>query len=509
MHGPPEEEGKGRSAGRLREWLSLPRLAEGNYPANLAVAIVALSPFIIVSTASMMYARQVQAGLGMGRFADQLIAGLAIAAYAFGALSGGDMVQRFRQRRLFLVAESAFVAACVLCALAPSPFLYGAGRILSGGATGVLLVTALPPVVREFPVEKLKITVRWVNIGFFGAVCAGPLVGGAVAALHGWRWFYAILGLVGLINLVGAMLALPLRAPMNPKLRFDIWAVTLGLPAVALPFWAASELNGHGFLSALFILPLAAGLGCFAALLIVEYRQRAPLSPVRRMWSTIPVIGTLVAMFAGSVFVTFVELSQRLQLETLHRSPLVTGALFSPLLAGVAVTAYLLGALLGTRFLPLLVLGGMLCLAGGGALLLRLGAGGSEGMVLAASVLLGLGAGATVSPGLYLAGLSLTSQIIGRVFALVELVRSLADYIIAPIILKVAALSSAKPPLDWDGTREGLWVTFWLALGFTAAGTLLWLAGRVGLPCPDLEAWLNKEQPAFHSPKLLARFRNK
>ncbi|HLH98853.1 MAG TPA: hypothetical protein VKW08_27400 [Xanthobacteraceae bacterium] len=37
--------------------------------------------------------------------------------------------------------------------------------------------------------------------------------------------------------------------------------------------------------------------------------------------------------------------------------------------------------------------------------------------------LLGLGAGATVSPGLFLAGLSLPTQFIGRILALVELVR--------------------------------------------------------------------------------------
>lgn len=484
-----------------------PRLLEHNYPASVAVAIIALSPFIVVSTAALMFTKHVEADVGMGRLGEELIAGFAIAGYAFGALTGGDLVLRFRQRRLFFVCEAMFAIGCAITAIAHTPVVYGFGRILSGFATGLLLVTAIPPVVRGFSAERLRITVMWINLGFFGMVCAGPLIGGIVAQYHGWRWFYAILGMVGFLNVIGAVLVLPMTDPMKPDMRFDLLAGVLGLPAVVLPFWATSELATHDFLSAAFILPLIGGLACFVALLRAEFIQKEPLSPVKRMWSTAPLVGTLVAMFAGSIFVTFVELIQRLELITLHREPWQAGALFVTLLPGVAVTAYLLGALLATRFLPILMLGGMVCLTGGGALLLLIGPGGSEGLTLAACLFLGLGAGATVSPGLYIAGLPLVSQIIGRVFALVELVRSLADYVIAPVILKIADMNSAGGTIDWPGVRLGIWITLWLSVGFTIFGSFLWIAGRGGLPKPDLEAWLHQDEPAFNSHRLLALFR--
>ncbi len=43
-------------------------------------------------------------------------------------------MQRFRQRRLFLLCESLFVAGCIVPALAGGA---GTGRVLSGFATGL------------------------------------------------------------------------------------------------------------------------------------------------------------------------------------------------------------------------------------------------------------------------------------------------------------------------------------------------------------------------------------
>lgn len=486
---------------------TFPRPFEGHYGVSLIVAIVALSPFIVVSTAYVMFARQVQADLGMGRLATGLIAGFAIAGYAFGALTGGDLIQRFRQRHLFLLSEALFVVGCAVSAVATDAFVFGFGRILAGFATGLLLVIALPPVIQRFPAEKLRITMSFVDLGFFGAVCAGPLVGGAVAAEHAWRWFFTGLAAVGAINLALAALTEPKYDPPNPNLKLDPWAGVLGFGAVVLPFLATGELATHGFDSWVFTLPLAGGCASFVILLVVEYRQKEPLSPVKLMWTTIAIIGTLVAMIAGSVFVTFLELAQRLHLEVLHRPPLPVGVLFSPMVVGVCITALLFGLLLNTRFLPVLILVGVGCLIGAGGLVLNLGQDASTVLTLAAAGLLGLGGGATVAVGLTLAAFTIDSKMVGRVFALVELVRSLADYVIAPIIMKVARVHTRRPPLDWPGIQHGTAVTLWLTIAFTVFGVVLWVAGGSGLSVPDLHAWIDGKQPAIPSPRLFARWR--
>ncbi|MGH8144784.1 MAG: MFS transporter [Rhodanobacteraceae bacterium] len=484
-----------------------PRPFEGHYGISLTVAIIALAPFIVVSTADTMFAKQLQASLHTDQLGTQLIAGFAIAGYAFGAFTGGDLIQRFHQRYLFLACQAAFVAGCAISAAAPGVYVYGFGRILMGIATGLLLVIALPPVIQRFPFEKLRTTMAWVDLGFFGAVCAGPLLGGAIASWHAWRWLFAGLAIIGALNFATALLTEPLLDPPNPKLRFDAWASVLGFGAVVLPFWATSELTQHGFASVMFTVLLAAAMVCFVALLLVEYHQKEPLSPVKLMWNTIAVIGTLVAMFAGAAFVTLVELAERLHVQVLHHSPLATGALLSPMIIGACVTAVLLGLLLNTRYLPILILAGMACLVGAGVVMLEFGSGNAFVLTLATAALLGLGAGATVSAGLVMAAFTIASKMVGRVFALVELVRSLADYVITPVIMKTARVHSHQPPLDWPGVQRATEITLWLTVGFTVLGVALWMAGGTGLPVPDIKTWIGGKDPAIKSPTLLARLR--
>ncbi|MGO8779231.1 MAG: hypothetical protein ACLQKK_10020 [Rhodomicrobium sp.] len=156
--------------------------------------------------------------------------------------------------------------------------------------------------------------------------------------------------------------------------------------------------------------------------MIVEYAKEEPLAPVKRMVSVFPIVGTVIAMFGGSAFVSFVELALQYMLHAGHLSPLAAGLSLCPQIAGVVVSATLLVLLFSTRFLPVLAFGGMLLVIAGGALLAAHGA--KPDVWLGVSGLLGVGAGATVSPGLFMASLSLPSQLIGRIFALVELVRS-------------------------------------------------------------------------------------
>jgi predicted MFS family arabinose efflux permease len=265
---------------------------EQSYGVNLAIAIFALVPFLVITTAFDLFEKQVGADIGITKNGLAVISALSSAGYAFGALLGGDIIQRFPQRKLFLACEVLFVAACVAAASASEIVQFGAGIVMLAFTTGLLLIIALPPVVRRFPAEKMTTTSGAVNLGFFGAATAGPLIGGAVAYGHGWRWLYAGAAAIGLLVLATAYFALPTQPATQPEARFDFPAVSLAFVATALPFLAAGELTGHPFNSYWFMIPVAVGLCCFMAMLLTEYHQKNPLSPVKKMWHTIPLIGT-------------------------------------------------------------------------------------------------------------------------------------------------------------------------------------------------------------------------
>jgi MFS family permease len=491
----------------MRAVIAIPRPLEGRYGVMLAIAILALVPFILLTTAAAFLSEQVSRDLAASQTGLAVISGIATAGYAFGALLGGDLINRFPQRSLFLVCEGMFVLGCLLAAIAGGTLLYGAGSVLTGFATGLLLVVALPPVIRRFPAGRLPVTAIFINIGFFGAVTAGPLIGGLIAAGHGWRWLYAALAGVGIGVLIAALLSLPDQEPQNPGLRFDKSGIALGLGATVLPFWAAGELTGHGFDSFLFAVPMAVGLACLVALLVTEYHKDEPLSPVKQMWHTLPVIGTLTAMVGGGAFVTFLTLAAEFLLKVEHRPPLEAGFAFWPQVLGVIATACLLGLLLRTRYLPVLVLAGMAALMAGGALLLGLESAKTGIVIPSAAALLGLGAGGTVSPALFLAAFSLSSRMVGRAFALVELIRSVADFILAPVMVEIARLTSGEAQLTAHGIHNAVLITLVITGAASLFGLALYLTGGVGLPQPDLEGWLEGDQPAIVSPRLGEKLR--
>ncbi len=478
--------------------------AQGHYVPRLTIALFSLVPYILVASGAALYRPEVIHDTGVARGALSVIEGLSTAGYAFGALFGGDLINRFPQRHMFIAGQCLFIAGWLLSALAVGVVSYGAGRVLAGFATGTLLVTSLPPVMRQFPPERLPTSAAFVNLGLFGAVAAGPLLGGVVAYAHAWRELYGAFALLGLFNIAVGVATLPHMAPYNPDLRFDFPGIALAFAATVLPFWASGELASHGFSAPIVAVPLALGLACFIALLLVEYHQREALAPVTKMWSTLPVFGTWIAMLGGGVFVTFVLLTSEFLIKIEGFSPLQAGLSYWPQVLGAALTAGILAFVFHTRFLPLLAFGGMVVLIAGGVLLLLLLKKDDTGpLLLTALGLLGLGAGATVSPGLFVAGLSLPSQMLGRIFALIELVRSVADFIMAPVLERIAKVTSSGPGLAANGIHEAVWVALLIAISGTLFAAALYLLGGARLRQPDIKAWIDGARPAVKSPKLL------
>ena len=92
------------------------------------------------------------------------------------------------------------------------------------------------------------------------------------------------------------------------------------------------------------------------------------------------------------------------------------------------------------HYLPLV---GMILLAAGIAVF-RIEVPSSQALTLVGSGLTGLGLGATVAPALFVAGFSLPAANLQRVFAIVELFRAVAAFMVAPIFVHFAATASGS-----------------------------------------------------------------
>ncbi|WP_314176563.1 MFS transporter [Streptomyces winkii] len=474
----------------------------GHYPSAVAVALLALCPYLVLTTAISLMQQVLRQELGVSAFQLQLTVGLSNAAYAFGAVAAADLVQRFPRRHVYLVCESGFVLSSVLVLSAQEISVFATGLVLQGLATGMLLVAALPPLILSHGADRLPTTAAVISLGLFGMVTFGPLVGGLVGTLDGWRYMFTSVAVLAAIGLTIGALVFERNEPPVPDLKFDWLAIPPALGATVLPFFGVAWLTHASFLDPLFLVPVIVGVLIGVLLVVSQYRSSSPLMPVRPVSNTLPVTGVAAAMLVGATFTTLIELTESYLVEVARFDTLEVGALLSPMLPGVVVAAILFRQLLTTRWTPCLALGGLLSVGVGAAVLLGTDTSSASYVVPIASVFLGFGAGAGVTPGLFMAGLSAPAAQIGATFALVELLRSEAAFLVGPALLHLAVTK---------GIVDGFSLAVTITLVATVAGAVLlvgvYLVGGAALRPPDLQAWITRRSTGYKSPALAARLR--
>jgi hypothetical protein len=392
----------------------------------------------------------------------------------------------------------------VLTAAAQNISMYIVGQILQGLCTSLLLIAAVPPLSLGFPASKLRITGMIMNMCIFGAVALGPTIGGLQAEADAWRPLFWIVSGIALTALILCVLTFEDAPPADPTSPRDVPALGLATVGCFAAFFGSSQLLTHDFLDPITILPLLGGLLTIIVLVVYQYRARNPLLTIREMLgSTIPIAGIIVALFAAAASVSANVLTASALAE--DYSPLHLGLLYLPEAAGALITAVALGLVLDKIFIHYLPLIGMLFLAAGIAVFL-VEVPASQSLALVGSLLTGIGLGATVAPALFVAGFSLRALNLQRVFAIVELFRAVAAFMIAPIFAKFAATVSDDLA---TGVRIALWIGLGLALGGAALAVVTYAVGGARPQTPDIDGFIAGRKAAWYSPPLLARLRGR
>jgi MFS family permease len=475
-----------------------------SYAGAVALVLFALTPYLVLTTAIQPLQELFAHDTGLSAQALELTSGMANAAYAFGTVLAVQLTSRLPVRRVLVASAVAFIVSSVFAAWAPVAGLFVAGRVGQGLSTGLMLISAVPPLVIGWGREKMPITAAVMNLGIFGAVALGPVVGGVSSGAQSWRALFWLVAGLGVAALAFALLTYEDQEPQSPDAPVDLIALVLASGGCAALFLGASELATHRMLGPIVLIPLLGGAVAIVALLVEQYLKRRPLIPAERLASTLPTFGIVIAMGAGAASVAVVELAQS-ALQAKHASPSHAGMLFWPYFGAAVLTALVFGRLFFTRWLPAYALSGLGMLAAGAVVLTGVGHGG-EALVVVGSGLVGLGVGACVSPALFVAGLSLPSQQIARIFAAVELLRGVAAFAAGPILLHLAMTTGGGGPV---GVRTAMWVAVGIVGATAAVAVAVYAGGGARLERPDVDTWLEGEEPALESPPLFARIRGR
>jgi MFS family permease len=468
------------------------------------MVIFALVPYLGLSAALQPLTPMIGRQLHMSMQTMSLGLGMGNAAYAVGTVLAVQFAQLLPQRRMMVLYAALLVIGSVLAAAAQDPAVFIAGHVLQGLCTSLLLIAAVPPLAVGFGLAKIRSTAMIMNVCIFGAVALGPTIGGIQASAHAWRPLFWIIAAISVAALALSVLTFEDAPPADPDAPRDPLALALAAAGCVAAFYGASELLTHRFLDAQTFAPLIGGLALIVALVVHQSRARRPLLTIRSMLtSTVPVAGIVVALAAAAASVTATDLTANALAP--RYAPLHLGLLFLPELAGALLTAVILGLVLSRRELHYLPLVGMAFLAAGIGVF-RIQVPPSEALTLIGSGLTGIGLGAAVAPALFVAGFSLPSASLQRVFAIVELLRAVAAFMVAPVFAHLADTVGGNPR---TGTGIVLWIGLGIAIGGAAAAVLLYVLGRARPRTPDLERFMDGDGPAWYSPPLLAAVRNR
>lgn len=464
------------------------------------MVVAALTPFLVLSSALPAVEGMVAAGVGLGRSGIEMSAAMADAAYCFGTVLAVQLVTRLPGQRLLVLYAAVCTLASVAIAITTDPAIFFAGRIFQGLTTSLMLITAAPALVIGWPTSKLRWTAMVMNLGIFGAVALGPVIGGAFAGLGVWRpMFWGAAGVAGVAFLF-VLLTFEDRPPQDLEVPIDLVSLLLAASGCVSAFVGVAALSTHALGDAVVLIPLLSGIGLIIALIIHQSSIRDPLIPVRKLGHTIPIAAIALALFSGAGSLGLVALVQ-----VVLEAKGLSSALFWPEFGGALVTAYVFGRLFATRYVPILAAGGFAILIVTAILVLVWPTGPSPVVAMVTGGI-GLGVGASVAPSIFIAGFSLPAFELPRIFSLVELLRGVAAFVAAPLIAH-AAVSSGT------GLAGGVTAGAWWCLGCLLAGGLViavvLLAGGARLQRPDLEGWLGGRGPAIHSPALWARVRGR
>ncbi|HTU72651.1 MAG TPA: MFS transporter [Trebonia sp.] len=475
----------------------------GRYMMVATMVIVALVPYLTLSAALGPVGPVIALRLHMTLQTFFLANGMANAGYAAGTILAVQIAQQQPQRRMLLVYGTLLVIGSVLAAAAPDAGVFIAGHVLQGLCTSLLLIAAVPPLITQFPLSRLRTTVVYLNICIFGAVALGPVLGGLQANQPGWRPLFWVIAGIAVLALLLSVLTFEDVPAADPSAPRDPIAIVLATFGCVASFYGASELLTHSFGDPIAYGPLAGGLFLIFLLFVHQYRARRPLLLIKDLISTFPTAAILVAVCAAAAAQSAIVLTGGVLAK--RYTPLDLGLLYLPEVAGTLIAAVVFAALFHRSELHYAVLAGLIFLTAG-VLVLNGAAPPTLPLVVVGAGLVGVGLGASVVPALFIAAFSLHAHNVQRVFAIIELLRAVGAFLVAPILLHVALTTGGSPVA---GLRTALWACFGISLGAAVIGLGLYLLGGVRPPAPALDRWSSGEDPAWDSPPLLAGIRRR
>jgi DHA2 family methylenomycin A resistance protein-like MFS transporter len=328
-------------------------------------------------------------------------------AFAAFILTAGALGDRIGAKRVFMAGFAIFTAASLGCALAPTAAVLIAARFVQGFAAAILVPNSLALLSHAYPDDKSR--GRAVGIWAAGAslaLTAGPLVGGGLIAMVGWRSIF----LVNLpIGLAGLWLTwrYASETTRSRQREIDLPGQIAAIAALGCLAGAIIEGGTLGWSNRLVVAGFAASAVLAILFILQEARAPQPMLPLslfeHRMFAMTSLVGLLVNVAVYGLIFVFSLYFQSVN----GLSPFATGLAFVPMM-GAVLPVNLVAPRIAERIgAPTTIAAGAVLSAAGCLAMLGIEPGTSYWAICAQLIAISTGLGLLVPP--------LTSTLLGSV----------------------------------------------------------------------------------------------
>jgi EmrB/QacA subfamily drug resistance transporter len=273
----------------------------------------------------------------------------------FGSLLllAGRLGDLFGRKRIFLLGVAAFVAASVLCGLAPTGPSLVVARFLQGAAASLASAVIIAIIAVEFtePAERAKAMSLYTFV-IAGGASMGLLLGGVLTEAISWHWIFFINVPIGIVTLLLGRRLIAENEGIAEGGRIDWLGSVLITAASIVGIYALVKIPEWGWTGERTLAFLGAAALLLAGFVALESRIANPIMPLRVLGLRSLVTANLVrgflvtgaysTFFLGSLYFEHVR----------GMSPIEIGLAFLAMSLALATMSAGLAARLVARFGP-------------------------------------------------------------------------------------------------------------------------------------------------------------
>ncbi|WJH42271.1 MFS transporter [Aliirhizobium terrae] len=271
----------------------------------------------------------------------------------------GKLGDLFGRKYVMLAAIVIFTLGSLACGFAWSMDSLIAARVFQGLGGGGIMVSIFSINADLFePRERAKYQ-SYSSLMIMASGSIGPLLGGTMSDLFGWRSIFLINLPLGVIVIAGLVMMLPYRRPTRrPKIDY-VGAVVLAATITCLVAYADSRQIFGSLVAPESLAMLAVGIACAALWVFVESRVPEPIVPLKLFRDSTFSLYLIISLCSGAVGIGLVNYYALFLQTTTGLSPSLAGLFFIALTGGIVTGSLSAGRLISItgRYKPFTIIG--------------------------------------------------------------------------------------------------------------------------------------------------------